>query len=153
MIKNELEKYIKRFPESTQQALSHERLLQEFLCAVEIEYKPIKVYRAVLNSDSITAWDFVSTVDEHKMTLEKIEKRIKKDKNFKICQFGTSVNEDLANMLASLKYPSEKHKGIAIGLMKQEFGMADFEEGKTHHNLYIFQDKMDELIQSFKKYE
>ena len=137
----EFNKYIQRFPKSTQYALSHEPSKTAFLSSVKTCYEPVKVYRAVKNSDSFSGDDF-----------EKIAERLKRDKKFTIESFGVSVNEDVDNMIASVKYPSERHKGILMGMMNCKNGVADFEEGKTHHNWYIFQDRMDDVIGSFHKY-
>ena len=115
--------------------------------------KPVKVYRAVKNSDSFSGDDFMPVPEERKMTAEKIAARLERDKKFTIESFGVSVNEDVDNMIASVKYPSERHKGILKGIIKCKNGIADFEEGKTHHNWYIFQDKMNDVVQSFHKYK
>lgn len=153
MTKEEFNKYVERFPKSTQQALSYKPSKMIFLSSVRTCYAPIRVYRAVKNSDNFCSNDFITMPEERKMTFEKITKRLERDKNFTIKSFGVSVNEDIDNMIASVKYPSERHKGIVVGVMSCENGVADFEEGKTHHNWYIFQDRMDDVVRSFRKYE
>lgn len=155
MTNEELNKYIQRFPKRTQQALSilQERNTKDILLNARACYEPIEVYRAVKSSDNISSDDFISMPEQRNMDLEKIAIRLKKDKNFTIESFGVSVNENLDEMIASVKYPSERHKGILKGIMKCENGIADFEQGKTHHNWYIFQDKMNDVVQSFHKYK
>lgn len=34
--------------------------------------------------------------------------------------------------------------------MKCQYGLADFQEGKTHHNWYLFKDKIDSASNEFK---
>lgn len=64
---------------------------------------------------------------------------------------AVSVNEDLAEMKKSLKIPNKRQRieGIAVGMMRSEFGPADFEKGHSHHNWYLFAGANEDVISGF----
>ena len=59
--------------------------------------------------------------------------------------FAVSVNENIEELKITLKFPSERYKGIAKGLMTKESGLENFRKNTTHHNWYIFKDKTDNI--------
>lgn len=149
MTEKELRKYMQRFPISTRQALENDKIRSDFLNSVQIVFEPIKVYRAVKCISDFSVNDFISIPDEREMTPEQIANRVKKDKNLRAGFFGVSVNEDINEMIVSLKFPNARHGNILCGEMRYENGIADFEDGETHHNWYIFRDKINEVLKSF----
>ena len=65
---------------------------------------------------------------------------------------GVSVNEDPMQLIKALHIPNPGRPtlGIVRGIMKCQYGPADFQEGKTHHNWYLFEDKIDSASNEFK---
>ena len=154
MTKEDLKTYIKRFPTSTQLALKNEDYVVDFITNTRVNYSTITVYRAVKREDFFDGNDFLSIIESkirmRKIKPEKIETMINKNKVWNIYWFGTSVNEDIEELKNALKYPFGRHKGIVKGLMTKENGLADFIKNNTHHNWYIFQDRMNEVVNSFE---
>lgn len=65
--------------------------------------------------------------------------------------YAVSVNEDKQQLITAMHLPNKERQilGIAKGEMRKEYGPADFPDGRTHHNWYIFEDKIEEVMTLF----
>ena len=155
MTQEEFNVYIKRFPKMVQQALDNDRYKGDIVLQdIKDNFQPVTVYRAVKNQGKLDNDDFLSNFEYGlkygKISSNNIAKNIAKNKIWEIGWFAVSVNENIEELKTALKFPSERYKGIAKGLMIKESGLADFRENTTHHNWYIFKDKKDDIINYFK---
>ena len=89
--------------------------------------------------------NFLGNLDE----AELYDRPVRKS-TFQMC--GVSVNEDPMQLIKALHIPNPGRPtlGIVRGIMKCQYGLADFQEGKTHHNWYLFEDKIDSASNEFK---
>lgn len=147
------ESYIKRFPTKLHDMLSYPETRKRFEKSVVWEYEDVIVYRGLHRSDKVERDDFLGNLDE-----AEIYNRPVRRATLKMC--GISVNEDPRQIIKALHIPNKNRPamGIAKGWMKCECGPADFEEGKTHHNWYLYEDKIADAVEIFhaeevRKYE
>ena len=131
------EEYLKKFPLGLQECLQNENEKAKFSDEICGDFESVKVYRGIGHTDKIVPEDFLSNVDRADACDIEMPERNRKKHKF----HAVSVNEDLESMKKALKIPNKRQKieGIAVGMMKSEFGPADFEEGYTHHNWYLFE--------------
>lgn len=109
------------------------------------KYKELPVYRALCYENSIIDEDFFSynelaLLNQEEGNLGSLE------------WYSVSVNEDKEQLINVLDIPNEERKilGIAKGIMKCEYGPADFVGKKTHHNWYLYDGVIPTLKKQFK---
>lgn len=139
------EEYIKRFPIKLHEMLKDSRVRDKFFKSISKEYADIIVYRGIHRENRIERDDFLGNLDE----AELYDRPVRKS-TFQMC--GVSVNEDPMQLIKALHIPNPGRPtlGIVRGIMKCQYGPADFQEGKTHHNWYLFEDKIDSASSEFK---
>lgn len=139
------EEYIKRFPTKLHEMLKDSRVRDKFFKSISKEYADIIVYRGIHRENKIERDDFLGNLDE----AELYDRPVRKP-TFQMC--GVSVNEDPMQLIKALHIPNPGRPtlGIVRGIMKCQYGPADFQEGKTHHNWYLFKDKIDSASSEFK---
>lgn len=139
------EEYIKRFPTKLHEMLKDSRVRDKFFKSISKEYADIIVYRGIHRENRIERDDFLGNLDE----AELYDRPVRKP-TFRMC--GVSVNEDPMQLIKALHIPNPGRPtlGIVRGTMKCQYGPADFQEGKTHHNWYLFEDKIDSASSEFK---
>ncbi|WP_443638862.1 hypothetical protein [Blautia sp.] len=139
------EEYIKRFPTKLHEMLKDSRVRDKFFKSISKEYADIIVYRGIHRENRIERDDFLGNLDE----AELYDRPVRKS-TFQMC--GVSVNEDPMQLIKALHIPNPGRPtlGIVRGIMKCKYGPADFQEGKTHHNWYLFEDKIDSASSEFK---
>lgn len=142
-----LEEYIKRFPTKLHKILEDSDKRTRFFESISEKYEDIVVYRGLHREDKIDRDDFLGNLDEAELYNRSVRKA-----TFKMC--GVSVNEDPKQIIKSLHIPNKKRPalGIAKGIMKCQYGPADFTDG-THHNWYLFEDKIDLASSEFEVIE
>lgn len=71
---------------------------------------------------------------------------------YQITNYAISVNEDIEQLKMSVKFPNHNRPllGIAKGIMRYEYGPAEFKRKQTHHNWYLYED---EIIQMKGRFE
>jgi len=136
--------YLSNFPTIFREALTkNSNLKQKFTRTVSKSYSDLKVYRAINYEDRIVDEDFWSYV----------EISINKGENFRnnLEWYSVSVNEDKNQLIANMNIPNEERHllGIASGMMRNQYGPADFKEKKTHHNWYLYDGVISALKESF----
>lgn len=139
------EEYIKRFPTKLHEMLKDSRVRDKFFKSISKEYADIIVYRGIHRENKMERDDFLGNLDE----AELYDRPVRKP-TFQMC--GVSVNEDPMQLIKALHIPNPGRPtlGIVRGIMKCQYGPADFQEGKTHHNWYLFKDKIDSASSEFK---
>lgn len=146
MTEDELtEEYLERFPTRLKNALEIPKHRRRFINRAKDQYAPVPVYRGIRRADSIGEDDFISIEEE-------AARKGKTRRASTIEAHSVSVNEDPREVIKSLSIPNKGRPamGIAKGMMKMEYGPADFLEGRTHHNWYIFKDKAVLLKDEFE---
>lgn len=125
--------------------LKDSRVRDKFFKSISKEYADIIVYRGIHRENRIERDDFLGNLDE----AELYDRPVRKS-TFQMC--GVSVNEDPMQLIKALHIPNPGRPtlGIVRGIMKCQYGPADFQEGKTHHNWYLFEDKIDSASNEFK---
>ena len=150
MNNREFEEYLSRFPHRLHYALTvSEEAKNEFINASEVDFCGINVYRGTINNKEVSENDFISFPDAKNLSDEEIKERLIRDKKFNIGSFAVSVNESIDELITVLNIPYKRIKGIAKGQMTSEFGVADFKEGSTHHNWYLFEESEKKLSKQF----
>lgn len=146
----ETKEYIKRFPTSLQSVLSNKDNLDKFEKQVIFDYEDVIVYRGLHQSNCVMETDFLNNVENSIQF--KVGSYARKRNKTNLKNLSVSVNEDVTELKTALKIPNENMKiyGIARGIMKCIYGPADFEEGRSHHNWYIFQDCIGNVVNEFK---
>jgi len=146
MNEEELDKYIERFPIRFREYLKRENKKQSFMENLKTEFSTIKVYRAIHCLKELHENDFLNNIDE-KEYFHPGTKATEELKNFAI-----SVNESREVICAAFKFPCKRRHlvGIAVGEMKAEYGPADFEDDRTHHNWYLYEGYSKKLVNEFK---
>lgn len=136
--------YLDRFPTKLRQILSDSRNQEKFLSNVSFEYADIDVYRGIHRADCVKSDDFLGNLDEAELYNRTVRKR-----TLEMC--AVSVNEDKQQLMTALHIPDVGRPmlGIARGVMRQQYGPADFKQGKTHHNWYLFEDQMEFVVSEF----
>lgn len=139
------EEYLTRFPTKLRQLLSIDKEYKRFLSKVSFEYADINVYRGIHRADCVMNDDFVGNLDEAELYKRKVRK-----KTLEMC--AVSVNEDKQQLITALHIPNKDRPmmGIARGVMKMQYGPADFEQGKTHHNWYLYEDQINNVVGEFE---
>lgn len=135
MTEDELtEEYLSNFPTIFCNALINEpKVRKKFLRTVKTNYKDLKVYRAIRHEDYVVEEDFLSYAETAIRNGEEYRKN-------QVEWYSVSVNTDKEHLITRMDIPNEDKKllGIASGIMKSEFGPADFLDNKTHHNWYLY---------------
>ena len=118
--------------------------LDEYVVGQEYAKKVMSV-GGIHRENKIERDDFLGNLDE----AELYDRPVRKP-TFQMC--GVSVNEDPMQLIKALHIPNPGRPtlGIVRGIMKCQYGPADFQEGKTHHNWYLFKDKIDSASSEFK---
>lgn len=140
------EEYLSRFPNKLKEILHNPKFRDKFIETAVQDYAPVvPVYRALHREKEIDRDDFVCNVEEYELYGRKPHKRQSLD------IYSISVNEDKQQLITSMHIPNKERKilGIAKGEMKKEYGPADFKGYATHHNWYLFEDKVDEVMELF----
>ena len=141
-----LEECLSMFPTVFRKALEDKpKIRSRFVNKVQREYIELPVYRALCYEDSIIDRDFLS----HN---ELASLGIRNGNMNALDWYSVSVNEDKEQLINCLDIPSEEKqiRGIAKGLMKCEYGPADFVNNKTHHNWYLYDGVIPSLVEQFK---
>lgn len=139
--------YLSRFPTILQKALGESKHKERFLKTVSDEYADVTpVYRAIHRENAICEDDFICNMEEAERYGKTPCRRPKVE------HYGVSVNEDKEQLIAAMHIPNEKTSwlGIASGVMKKEYGPADFVGEKTHHNWYLFNDSIENVMEMFQ---
>ena len=141
--------YLQRFPTGLRDFLKLEKNQKAFLDSIREDYEPVKVYRAIHCCKAVFERDFLNNFDDAKIFAP--------DMNLsdRLTNYSVSVNESLDMLKTSVKFPNKrKHLcGIAIGEMRKEYGPADFDEDRPHHNWYLFEGVSKHLVQLFEVME
>lgn len=138
--------YLAKFPTILRKTLEENpKHRRRFLNRVQTEYEDLTVFRAIHRADSIEDDDFLCNMEE-----AQIYDREYKRKSLEL--YGISVNEDPMQIVKSLSIPNVRHPALAVakGKMKKDYGPADFVEGATHHNWYLFAEKIPLLKNEFQ---
>ena len=146
MNEDELEKYLLRFPTRFRNYLEREDQIKSFLKNLQFEYEKIKVYRLVHCYQEIHENDFFNNIDEKEyFNPGTISKEA-------LAKFAISVNESKEELELVFKLPNKKRHlfTIAVGNMDSEYGPADFDEDRTHHNWYLYDGCSEKLVKVFK---
>ena len=139
------EEYLARFPSKMRECLEIESEREYFSKTIRQEYDSIEVYRLVHNTDRVDENDFLDNVRD-------LKKRTGLDhrKSNKIGNHAVSVNEIKNEAIKSMKsFPNKDWKAVAVGKMLDEHGPADFINGKTHHNWYLFEGANKDVFKLF----
>ena len=142
------EEYLSLFPTRLHNILKIERNRRKFINNVCDEFDDVVVYRGLHRADLIHEDDFIGNLDE-----AELYGRSNRKETIEMC--AVSVNEDKQQIITALSIPNQNRPalGIAKGLMKAEYGPADFKEvegvKKTHHNWYLFEDKIKDVVMEF----
>ena len=142
------EEYLSRFPTKLHSVLEIEKFRNRFLSRVVDDYPQTTVYRGIHRKDSVCADDFLSNVDEAECYGRRPPRQ-------SLEANAVSVNEDPQQIITALHIPdaSRPMLGVAKGVMRSDFGPADFSSFDgvpvTHHNWYLFQDKVQEAVGTF----
>lgn len=138
------DEYLSRFPTKLRQMLSCNEKQEKFVSKVQFEYADTDVYRGIHRADCVNRDDFLGNLDEAELYQRKVRKE-----TLEMC--AVSVNEDRQQLLTALHIPNKGRPmlGIARGVMKKQYGPADFVAGKTHHNWYLFEDRIDTVTKEF----
>lgn len=130
------EEYLSNFPTVFHEALKNEaQVRNKFIKTIQEDYHELKVYRAIQEEKSISENDFLSYAE---IAVRDGKPYKKKD----LAWYSVSVNTDKEQIITSMNIPNEERKllGIASGMMKSEYGPADFSDYKTHHNWYLYKN-------------
>lgn len=125
---------------------SEDKFKRKFIRSAEASYAPVvPVYRALHRENEINKDDFLNNVEEYRLYNRPPHKR----QSLEI--YAVSVNEDKQQLITAMHLPNKERQilGIAKGEMRKECGPADFPDGRTHHNWYIFEDKIEEVMTLF----
>ncbi|MCM1218369.1 MAG: hypothetical protein NC548_28110 [Lachnospiraceae bacterium] len=143
--KRQPEAYLSRFPSKLRQILSDDSKHKRFLDKVCFEYADIDVYRGIHRADCVKDDDFLGNLEE----AELYGRRVRKE-TLEMC--AVSVNEDKQQLITALHIPNKERPtlGIAKGVMRMQYGPADFVQGKTHHNWYLYVDQISNAAREFK---
>lgn len=142
------EEYLSRFPTKLHSTLEIEKFRNRFLSKVLDVYPQTVVYRGIHRKDAVCTDDFLSNVDEAEL-YGRSAPRPSLEAN------AVSVNEDPQQIITALHIPNPSRPmlGVAKGVMRSDFGPADFSsfDGTpvTHHNWYLFQDKVQDAVETF----
>lgn len=140
------DEYLARFPGTLREALGVDKFKRKFVKSAKEDYEPVvPVYRALHRENEIDADDFLNNVEEYRLYHRPPHKR----QSLEI--YAVSVNEDKQQLITAMRLPNKARQilGIARGQMKKEYGPADFPDGRTHHNWYLFEDKIEEVMTLF----
>lgn len=137
--------YIKRFPTKLHNMLLNPEIRGRFEESMVWEYEDVAVYRGLHRADEIKLDDFLGNLDEAEIYNIPVRRA-----TLKMC--AVSVNEDPKQIIKALHIPNHKRPalGIAKGYMRCTCDPADFEDGKTHHNWYLYKDKIEDAAKSFQ---
>ena len=140
------EKYLERFPMRFRKYLEIEKHKKRFYESVWFDYEKIKVYRAIHDPDELSESDFLCNIDE--ADFYSCERKPQNT----LQNYAISVNESIEMLKATLKFPNAKRHllGIALGEMSSEFGPADFDEDRPHHNWYLYEGTAPQLVSLFE---
>lgn len=139
------EKYLAQFPVTLRRCLENNDERRDFEKEIFTEYKDVPVYRAVKNPDEISGADFLGNAEKYDLDGTKYSARwARNHKNHSV-----SVNENADELIITTKFPNSHIKGIAKGYMRCQYGPADFKQGKTHHNWYLFKGKNETVCKEF----
>ena len=140
------DEYLARFPGTLREALSKDKFKRKFVRYAEENYEPVvPVYRALHRENEINKDDFLNNVEEYRLYKRSPHKR----QSLEI--YAVSVNEDKQQLIPAMHLPNKARQilGIAKGEMRKEYGPADFLDRRPHHNWYIFEDKIEEVMTLF----
>lgn len=138
--------YLSKFPTILRNAFeTNSKYKKRFLNRVETEYEDLTVYRALHRSDAIMDDDFICNIEEAK----KYNRTYRRES---LELYAISVNEDPSQIIKALSIPnvSRPALGIAKGKMKSDYGPADFVGNATHHNWYLYEQKIPLLKDEFE---
>ena len=141
------EEYLASFPTKLRYALTNPKYFKRFVSTVCDEYDELlPVYRAIHRESEVHEDDFISNIEEAELYHRPPYRR----ENLEL--HAISVNEDPQQIITALDIPNARRPvlGIAVGSMNKEYGPADFKDGKTHHNWYLFNQMNKILKDEFK---
>ena len=139
------EEYLARFPSKMRECLEIESEREYFSKTIRQKYDAIEVYRLVHNTDCVDENDFLDNVSDLKKRTGLEHRKWKQ-----ITNHAVSVNESRDAAIKSIKsYPSKNWKAVAVGQMVDDHGPADFVDGETHHNWYLFAGANKEVFKLF----